>query len=106
MSKNVTLENFDERLAHAVAFSIENNLRVKHVQNFNEGGGVTIVFRRLKSNSFIEIATALCSKRDHYNKKVGRILATESFERGEIVRIPSYGRNSAMILSSMFDYLR
>lgn len=105
MSKNVKLENFEDRLARAVAFAAKNDLRVKHVQNFNDGGGVTIVYRRMKPNSFIEISTAVCSKRDQYNKKIGRILATESFERGEIVRIPSYGYNSATLLSIMFDIL-
>jgi hypothetical protein len=105
MGKKMTLENFDVRLAGANELIAENKLRILHIQNVILGGGVTIVYRRLFGNSFIEFSTAICSKNDQYNKKIGRILATESFERGEIVRIPSYDHNPTLVLTRMFETL-
>lgn len=102
MAKNVSLKNFEERLARTVAFSASNGLRVMHIQDFLQGGGITVVYRRLKTNSFIEISTAVCSKCDQYNKKIGRILATENFEQGKVIRVPSNGNNPASVVWGMF----
>jgi hypothetical protein len=106
MRKNVDLDNFDERLAHADEVFAEKGLRIKHVRDIYGSGGVAVVYRRQKKNSFIELSTAICSKKDQYNKKIGRILATESFERGEVIRVPlRRGFNSANVISMMFSEL-
>jgi hypothetical protein len=104
MSNQMKLENFEERLAHAAEFCEKNNLRVMHFRGFR-GGGVTVIYRHLKKNSFVEISTAVCSNRDQYNKKIGRILATENFERGNVIRVPSRGYFARDVLSRMFDYV-
>lgn len=104
--KNVELNDFEQRLACADDFINENRLRIKHVRDLYGNGGITVVYRQQKNNTVIELATAVCSAKDQYNKKIGRILATERFANGQVIQVPlRRGFNSADVISLMFREL-
>jgi hypothetical protein len=69
-------------------------------------GGVTVAFRKLESDSFVEIATSICSDRDVYDRKVGTILAVEQFDNMRRIRMPLFGAHPADAIEHLFrDYL-
>lgn len=69
-------------------------------------GGMTIAYRQLETDSFIEIATAICSEKDLYDRKVGTILAVEQFDNQRRVRIPLFRAHPVDAIERLFgNYL-
>ncbi len=68
-------------------------------------GGITVAYRQLRTDSFVEIATAICSKHDIYNRKVGTVLAVEQFVNMRRIRVPAFGNNPSEVVEALFrDY--
>ena len=65
-------------------------------------GGMTVVYRKLKTNSFIEVATSICSKRDLYCRKLGKQLAVNNFFDGKIIHLPLSGNYPDQAILSYF----
>jgi len=65
-------------------------------------GGITVAYRQLKTDSFIEVATALCSDRDIYDRKIGTTLAVEQFMNLRRIRVPSFGADPAAAIEQLF----
>ena len=69
-------------------------------------GGMTVAYRQLEGDSFVEIATAICSEKDVYDRKVGTILAVEQFDNLRRIRVPLFGAHPADAIEHLFrDYL-
>jgi hypothetical protein len=54
----------------------------------SQTGGMTVAYRQQRSNSFVEIATAICHPGDGYDRKRGTQVAVEQFLAGHVIRIP------------------
>lgn len=68
-------------------------------------GGITVAYRQLNTDSFVEISTAICSKHDIYNRKVGTILAVEQFMNMRRIRVPAFGGAPSDVVEALFrDY--
>lgn len=92
------IENLATRYAAALAYKQENQVLIKHFRRqavdpvVGRGfrcnqGGMAVAFQHKKGNSFIEVATANCSLKDMYNRKVGTVLAIEAFANGQCIRL-------------------
>lgn len=83
------LENFAERKVAAAAVIAEHGLRIQHIKNHNlPYGGVTVVYQHKDRQSFISVATEVCSDSDMFNCAIGRVLAVENFVAGKTIRLP------------------
>lgn len=110
--RNGIIENLEQRYAAAKALMAEEGIFIKHyrptiyldndevvrVQN----GGLTVAYRRRKGDSFVEIATAVCSARDMYNRKVGTVLAVEAFANNQRIRVPDFGATPGQVVNRLF----
>ncbi|KWA83916.1 hypothetical protein WL29_21355 [Burkholderia ubonensis] len=65
-------------------------------------GGITVAFRQLREDSFVEISTAMCSMKDVYNRKVGTTLAVEQFMNHRRIRVPAFCLEPAEVVESLF----
>lgn len=61
-----------------------------HIQNGLMGYSYTLAYRKvLGSNSkFVDLAVAVCSPKDQFNRKVGREIATQRLEQGIFMTLP------------------
>lgn len=106
------IENLEERYAAAVALMAAEGIYIKHyrptiyLDNGDviraQNGGLTVAYRRLKGNSFVEIATAICSARDMYNRKVGTTLSVEAFASAQRIRVPDFGATPGAVVNRLF----
>lgn len=79
-----------------------NGLRLMHFpprpEFFNpkiKSRGVTVVYRpRRSKNHTIELATAICSEGDSFNRRIGAELALDRFVSGERTQLPPVGRGT------------
>jgi hypothetical protein len=70
-----------------------SKLRVLHLRYHKDGdvdlyGGMSVAYNWKRGDTFIEVATAVCSKQDLFNRKVGNKLATDAFNDGKTIRVP------------------
>lgn len=68
----------------------------------SQRGGITVAYRHVKNESFVEVATAICSDRDVYDRKVGTIVAVEQFVNLRRIRIPHFGEHPAKAVEQLF----
>lgn len=85
------------------------NIEVVHIQTPSSkyhkcaSNGITVAYRRNTRGKSIEIATAVCSKHDQYNKRIGKQLAVARFFNGQYNIIPfSYRMDTRDFLQGMF----
>jgi hypothetical protein len=88
------------------------DLRVMHFHDkfcqdntLKSKGGLTVVYYWDKKSSFVAVATAVCSKSDTYNKKVGRNIASINMSFGRYVTFPfnkKVWKNPRNMLRKMF----
>jgi len=78
-----------------------NGLQFVHIRNWNvtdygwntttevdPKGGMTIAYKILRSGGdIVELATALCHSKDHYDKVMGKFYAAQNFSDGKTIRI-------------------
>ena len=105
------LENLAKRYLAARRVIDETGLQIKHfrprfltdagVMVFHKGG-ITVAYRQLPTDSFIELATAVCSPRDIYHRKVGTSLAVEQFANMHRIRVPVYGLQPHEVVERLF----
>lgn len=106
------IENLAERYKAAQEVRVAEKIHVKHyrptaydfdgVRVRSQNGGATIAYRHRNGDSFIEIATAVCSVRDMYNRKAGTTLSVESFMNGQVIRVPTYGATPGDVVDRLF----
>lgn len=112
-AKGEIIENQALRYAAARQKIEEEGLHVTHIraQGMMPGmdaalvslkGGMTVVYRQLPGDSFIEIATSLCSKEDNFSRKVGTVLAVEQFMNERRIRVPLNGLTPLELVDTLF----
>ena len=90
-----------EAITRAVIEQPVKPLRIKHIRPAividdeaelrSHNGGLTVAYRESFSGQDIEVATAVCSRTDGYNRKLGATLATERFNAGARIMLPTLG---------------
>lgn len=115
IARGATLENQAERYQAARRVIAEEGITIQHfrLQSVEHQGifglhqgGMTVAFRKLETDSFVEIATAICSEKDVYDRKVGTILAVEQFDNQRRIRVPLFGARPADAVEHLFrNYL-
>lgn len=105
------IENLVARYQAARQFIQEAGIQIKHFRPRlvtahgvlgTHKGGITVAYRQLPSDSFVEIATAICSPRDGYHRKVGTALAVEQFANLNRIRVPAYGLPAHEVVENLF----
>jgi hypothetical protein len=66
-------------------------------------GGVTVAYRHKSTNTFVELATAICRDDEVFSRKLGTQVAVEQFTLGHVIRVPLYGRAAAAVVAELFD---
>lgn len=108
------IENQDARIAAAKDFVEAEGLRIKHFRMtlstpvgelVNQNGGLTVVYRQREGNSFVELATTICSEKDTFIRKVGIALAAERFKAGQVITVPTYGLTDDQTVELLFRSL-
>lgn len=109
--QKTVLENLAERYAEARKIMAAEGISIKHFRQIVtisgeahglHNGGTTVAFRQLKSDSFVEVATALCGQNDIYNRKAGTVVAVEQFMNQRRIRLPLHGRHPADVVELFF----
>ncbi len=79
-------------------------LQTKHFRpEYNNNGGLTVVYYRPKYSKTIKFSLAVCSTKDQYNKRIGRYLATKKFLANETIVLPVNREiNTVNFLNHMF----
>lgn len=105
------LENLAERYLAARRVIADSGLQIKHFRPrmvtatgvmVSHLGGITVAYRQLPTDSFIELSTAVCSSRDNYHRKVGTSLAVEQFDNMHRIRVPVYGLPPHEVVERLF----
>lgn len=111
VARGAVLENQAARYLAARRVIAEDGIIIQHMRlqfagthglEYAHNGGMTIAYRQLEGDSFIEIATALCSDKDVYDRKVGTILAVEQFDNQRRIRVPLFGAHPADAIEHLF----
>jgi hypothetical protein len=107
------VENQAERYAAARRVMEEDGIKIKHFRPYVVGshddetmlhnGGITVAYRQLKTDSFVEMSTALCSHNDTYNRKVGTLIAVEQFANHRRIRVPALDLTPEETVDSLFE---
>lgn len=63
-------------------------IEIIHHEIFNKKGGLGIMVRHTRGDSFVEIATSYCSVDDQYSKKVAVARLKHSFSEGLVIQFP------------------
>ena len=69
----------------------EAGIGIVHIFNDGEKGGLTVAFRiasKYSSGRMVEVAVATCSIEDHFNKKIGAVVAIDRFFEGDTIELP------------------
>lgn len=83
------LKNIEQRNIAATAFIQENEIHIQHIKNDDHPkGGITIAYQHKGHQSFITVATQICSDNDMFNCRTGRVLAVENFVSGKTICLP------------------
>lgn len=92
----------DEKVV--LQFAEDMGVEVKHFISDPNWGGLTVAY--IRNHSTIEIATAVCSHRDQYNKYIGRMIALRNFVilRKTIVLPINKKQPSTEFLNLLFEY--
>lgn len=108
------IENQAERYAAARKAIAEDGISIKHFRLTlvtpeadmgSHTGGLTVAYRKLSTDSFVEIATAICSRHDVYSRKVGTALAVEQFANMRRIRVPAFDGSPSEVVEALFrDY--
>ena len=61
---------------------------IQHQINHNAMGGCGIMAQHARGDSFIEIATSICSTKDNYKKKTAVLMLSKAFDEGRVIRLP------------------
>lgn len=93
MAARKQMEEHGIQIRHVRPLALTRN-RAFAVQN----GGMTVAFRQRKGETFVEVATAICSLKDTYSRKVGTALAVEAFMNERVIRLPNYDKSPAVDL--------
>lgn len=84
----------------------QNKLEVKHIIPYNGKGGLTVIYRHSRGSKFLEMTTAVCSEKECYCKRTGRMLAAERWLSDNIVKIPVHpGFGPGEFLEKLFAYV-
>jgi hypothetical protein len=111
VARGAVLENQAARYQAARRVISEDGIIIQHMRlqyagpgglEYGHNGGMTVAYRQLESDSFVEIATALCSDKDVYDRKVGTILAVEQFDNQRRIRVPLFGAHPADAIEHLF----
>lgn len=111
VARGATLENQAARYQAARRVIAEDGIVIQHMRldvvspeglSSLHRGGMTIAYRQLETDSFVEIATAICSEKDVYDRKVGTILAVEQFDNLRRIRVPLFGEAPADAIEHLF----
>jgi hypothetical protein len=111
VARGATLENQAARYQAARRVIAEDGITIQHLRLhaiLPEGvvashtGGITVAYRKLETDSFVEIATAICSEKDVYDRKVGTILAVEQFDNQRRIRVPLFGAHPTDAIEHLF----
>jgi hypothetical protein len=107
------VENQAERYAAARRVMEEDGIKIKHFrprvvgshddETMLHNGGLTVAYRQLKTDSFVEVSTALCSHNDTYNRKVGTLIAVEQFANHRRIRVPALDLTPEETVDSLFE---
>ncbi|MBK3779971.1 hypothetical protein G3A43_06860 [Paraburkholderia aspalathi] len=83
------------------------HFRRKFVSALAEGrshtGGVTVAYRHKSTNTFVEIATAICRDDEVFSRKQGTQTAVDQFKQGRVIRVPLYGRDAVEVVQELFE---
>ena len=69
----------------------EQGIGIIHIFNDGEKGGLTVAYKvasKYGTGRMVQVAVATCSVEDHFNKKVGTVVALEKFFDGETIELP------------------
>ena len=105
MKKSFTKERINQATKEGAAFGV----RVTHI-NFkatDNKGGITVAYKmEHKHSQILELATAICSDKDQFDKSIGRTLAIERFLDGKTISVP-YSKqcfdNPVQAINSFFE---
>lgn len=100
---------FDNQLTNELMAGLD--IEILHIQTPSNkflkrpSNGITIAYRRNTRGKSVEIATAVCSKHDQYNKRIGKQIAVARFMNGQSINVPfSYHTDTRQFLCAMFQY--
>jgi hypothetical protein len=71
----------------------------------SHNGGISVAWREKSSNTFIEVATAICRQDEGFNHKLGTLVAVEQFIAGHVIRVPTFGLPGKEVVEAMFGGL-
>lgn len=66
---------------------------IHHVMYEGNKGGLGIMLRHTRGNSFIEIATSYCSLNDQYSKKIAVARLKYCFDEDKVIQFPMLDRH-------------
>lgn len=110
VARGDVLENQSERYQAARRVIEDEGITIQHLRLraivpgallTSHTGGMTVAYRH-GNDSFVEIATAICSEQDVYNRKVGTIVAVEQFHNHRRIRIPLFGAHPVDAIEHLF----
>lgn len=61
---------------------------IQHFIRHKSKGGLAVMAVHVEGNSYIDVATAICSVQDQYNKKVAVRMLENSFTDNQTIRLP------------------
>jgi hypothetical protein len=111
IARGAVLENQAARYQAARRVIAEDGIKILHMRLHavvpegivaSHTGGLTVAYRQLETDSFVEIATAICSEKDVYDRKVGTILAVEQFDNQRRIRVPLFGAHPTEAIEHLF----
>lgn len=108
--KDHYLYNFEERRFQTLEFMEQNNIRIRHFKSQlnNPFGGISVAYQHDPRNSFVKISTSVCSAKDQFNTKIGRVLAIENFMNQKTICLPYSKKIDDMeinyFIGSIFSY--
>ncbi|MBU9199836.1 hypothetical protein KTD31_00285 [Burkholderia multivorans] len=112
LSRGEIIENQAARYEAAKRVIEDEGIRIKHFRlKVGAGGeffgahkgGITVAYRQLRTDTFVELSTALCSINDVYNRKVGTVVAVEQFANLHRIRLPLFGADVDEVVEALFE---
>lgn len=75
-----------------------------HIQNGLMGYSYTFAYRKvLEGNGkFVDVAVAVCSPKDQFNRKVGRDIATQRLYQGVFMTLPLAGDGDRFVAAQLW----
>ena len=88
-------ESFSKRIRREVKALIAGTLPNHGVFKTGEGGKTTVAWRKKPGSTFLYIATATASDKDHYKEETGARIAYKRLIDGQSIALPLCGESSA-----------